>query len=73
MLARLLLIPVVAGISYEFIKLAGKTEGVFSKVISAPGLFFQNFTTKEPDDEMIEVAITAFKAVLPEDEDADKW
>ncbi len=73
LLARILLIPVVAGISYELIKLAGKTEGVFSKIISAPGLFFQNFTTKEPDDKMIEVAITAFEAVLPEEKDADKW
>lgn len=73
LLARLILIPVVAGISYEIIRLAGKTDGAFSKIISAPGLFFQNFTTKEPDDQMIEVAIVAFNAVLPEDKDADKW
>ncbi len=70
---RLLLIPVVAGISYEIIKIAGATDGIFSKVASAPGLFFQRFTTKEPDDEMLEVAIAAFKAVIPEEEGSDKW
>jgi len=70
---RLLLIPVVAGISYEIIKIAGATDGLFSRIASAPGLFFQNFTTKEPDDDMLEVAITAFKAVIPEEKGSDKW
>jgi uncharacterized protein YqhQ len=70
---RLMLIPVVAGISYEIIKIAGASEGLFSRVASAPGLFFQRFTTKEPDDEMLEVAIAAFKEVIPEEEGSDKW
>lgn len=70
---RLLLLPVVAGISYEIIKFAGNSDGLFSRIASAPGLFFQRFTTKEPDDEMLEVAITAFKAVIPEEKGTDKW
>ncbi|MBN2852096.1 MAG: DUF1385 domain-containing protein [Clostridia bacterium] len=72
-LIRLALIPVVAGISYEFIKLAGRTDGLFSKVVSAPGMWLQRLTTKEPDDDMVEVAIAAFKAVMPEVEGEDKW
>ena len=72
-IARLLLIPVVAGISYEIIKFAGAHDGWVSNILSAPGLFFQNFTTKEPDDEMLEVAIEAFKAVIPEEKGSDKW
>lgn len=73
LLARLLLIPVVAGIAYEIIKFAGRSDGLFSKIASAPGLFFQNFTTKEPTDDMLEVAIEAFKAVIPEEKGSDKW
>jgi len=73
LLARLLLIPVVAGIAYEIIKYAGRSDGMFSRIASAPGLFFQNFTTKEPDDSMLEVAIEAFKAVIPEEKGSDKW
>ena len=73
LLARLLLIPVVAGIAYEIIKYAGRSDGLFSRIASAPGLFFQNFTTKEPDDSMLEVAIEAFKAVIPEETGSDKW
>jgi len=72
-LARLLLIPVVAGIAYEIIKFAGASDGWVSKILSAPGLFFQRFTTKEPDDDMLEVAIEAFKAVIPEEKGSDKW
>ncbi|MBN2558288.1 MAG: DUF1385 domain-containing protein [Clostridia bacterium] len=73
MLIRLLLIPLVAGIAYEIIKIAGKSDGLFSKIASAPGLFFQRFTTKEPTDDMLEVAIEAFKAVIPEEKGSDKW
>ncbi len=60
---RILLIPVVAGISYELIRLAGKSENIFVKILSAPGMFVQLLTTKEPDDEMIEVAIASVEAV----------
>ncbi len=61
---RLLLIPVIAGISYEFIRFAGKSDNVISNLLSAPGLWLQRLTTKEPDDEMIEVAIAAVEAVF---------
>lgn len=73
LIARILLIPVVAGIAYEIIKFAGRSDSLIAKIASAPGLFFQNFTTKEPDDEMLEVAIVAFKAVIPEEKGSDKW
>lgn len=61
---RILLIPVIAGISYEIIRLAGRTENILVKIISAPGLFLQRLTTKEPDDSMIEVAIKSVEAVF---------
>ncbi len=63
-LLRLLLIPVVAGISYEFIKLAGKTDNAVMNVLSKPGMWIQRLTTKEPDEEMIQVAIISVEAVL---------
>jgi uncharacterized protein YqhQ len=62
--ARVLLIPVIAGISYEIIRLAGKTDNVFIRILSAPGLMLQKLTTREPDDDMIEVAIVAVDAVF---------
>lgn len=69
---KLLLIPVVMGFGYEFIRYAGRHDNVLSRVLSAPGLWMQRITTKEPKDEMIECAIAAFEAVLPEDpEDAE--
>ena len=62
--ARVLLIPVIAGISYEIIRLAGKTDNIFIRILSAPGLMLQKLTTREPDDDMIEVAIIAVDAVF---------
>ena len=62
--ARLLLIPVIAGISYEFIRLAGRSEHPLVLLLSAPGLWLQNLTTKEPDDDMIEVGIASVEAVF---------
>jgi len=70
---RLLLLPVVAGISYELIKFAGRHTGKIVKIISAPGMWLQKITTKEPDDSQLEVAITALKAVLTGDRNDDKW
>ncbi len=71
---RILLIPAVAGISYEILKLAGRSELKCTKIFNAPGLAFQYLTTKEPDNDMIEVAIAAFKAVAPaEDDGSDKF
>lgn len=61
---RILLIPVIAGISYELIRLAGKSNNVLVRLISAPGLGLQKLTTKEPDDDMIVVAIAAIEAVF---------
>lgn len=61
---RVLLIPVVAGISYEIIRLAGRSDNIFVRIISAPGMLVQRMTTKEPDREMAEVAIAAVEAVF---------
>lgn len=61
---RILLIPVISGISYEIIRLAGRTNFFLIRMISAPGLWLQRLTTKEPDDEMIEVAIKSVEAVF---------
>lgn len=64
LLLRLLLIPVIAGISYELIRLAGRSNHILVKIISAPGLWLQRLTTKEPDEQMVEVAIKAVEAVF---------
>ena len=61
---RILLIPVIAGISYEIIRLAGRTDNVFVKLLSAPGMMIQRLTTKEPTKEMVEVAIASVEAVF---------
>jgi len=70
---RLLLMPVVAGLSYEAIKFAGRSELKIMKLVSVPGLALQRFTTREPDGSQIEVAIEALRNVLVEDKNADKW
>ncbi len=70
---KLLLLPVVMGISYELIKLAGRYDNIFTRIISAPGLWLQRLTTFEPDDSMIEVAIAAVKPVLPENPEEGLW
>ena len=62
--SRLLLIPVVAGLSYEILRWAGRSDGIVVKVLSLPGLYLQKLTTCEPDDEHLEVAIAAMKAVM---------
>ena len=68
---KIIMLPVTVGISYEIIKFAGRHDNWLTRIISAPGLWFQNFTTQEPDDDMIEIAIAAVKPVLPENpEDA---
>ena len=61
---RLLLIPVIAGVSYEFIRLAGRSDNAVVNLLSKPGLWLQGLTTKEPDDEMIEVGIASVEAVF---------
>ena len=68
LISRLLLIPIIAGISYELLKWAGRSDNAVVKVLSMPGLYMQKLTTKEPDDAQLEVAIAAMKAVMvPED------
>ena len=64
---KILLLPISCGIGYELIKICGKHDNAFTRVIAAPGLWAQRITTKEPDDKMIEVAIEAMKAVIPDD------
>lgn len=63
-LLRIALMPVVAGISFEFIRLAGRSDNIFIRILSAPGMLIQRMTTKEPDDKMIEVAIASVEAVF---------
>lgn len=64
LLLRLALIPVIAGVSYEFIRLAGRSDNVIVNFLSKPGLWLQNLTTREPDDAMIEVGIASVEAVF---------
>lgn len=61
---RIALIPVIAGISYEIIRLAGRSDNIFVRIISAPGMWLQRLTTREPDEDMIEVAIKSVEAVF---------
>ncbi len=70
---KLLLLPVVVSITYEINRWVGRHDNAFTRILSAPGMWMQNFTTNEPDDSMIEVGITAVTAVLPEQEGADRW
>ena len=64
---KILLLPLSCGVGYELIKICGKHDNWFTRIIAAPGLWAQRITTKEPDDKMIEVAIEAIKAVIPDD------
>ena len=70
---KLMLLPLVVGITYEINRWCGRKDNAFSRALSAPGMWMQNFTTNEPDDSMIEVAITAVEAVMPEEEGTDRW
>jgi len=70
---KLLVLPVVMGVSYELIKLAGRYDNIVTRVISAPGLWLQRLTTAEPDDSMIETAIAAVLPVLPEKPEDGLW
>ena len=72
-LFKLMLLPVVVGITYEINRWAGRHDNGFTRVLTAPGMWLQNFTTNEPDDSMLEVGIAAVQAVLPEEEGTDRW
>ena len=70
---KLLLLPLVVSITYEINRWIGRHDNGFTRILAAPGMWMQNFTTYEPEADMIEVAITAVKAVLPDKEGADRW
>lgn len=70
---KLLLLPLVVAFSYEINRLVGRHDNWLTRLMSAPGMWFQTFTTNEPDDDMIEIGIAALEAVLPEHEGDDKW
>ena len=70
---KLLLLPLVVSITYEINRWAGRHDNGFTRLLTAPGLWMQHFTTNEPDDGMLEVAIAAVTAVLPEEEGSDRW
>ncbi|MGE4276508.1 MAG: DUF1385 domain-containing protein [Lawsonibacter sp.] len=72
-LAHLIMLPAVVGVSYEFNRYVGRHDGPITRVLIAPGLWLQNFTTFEPDDSMIEVGIKALELVLPEKQGEDMW
>lgn len=73
MLTRIALLPVVAGLSYEVIKLAGRSKNRCVKILTKPGLWLQKLTTREPDASQIEVAIASMNAVIPENAEDDRW
>ena len=70
---KLLMLPLVVSVSYEINRWVGRHDNGFTRLLTAPGMWFQNFTTNEPDDSMIEVGIAALQAVLPREEGADRW
>lgn len=70
---KLLLLPVVVSLTYEINRLVGRYDNWFTSFLSAPGMWMQRISTNEPDDGMMEVAIAALQAVIPEQEGADKW
>lgn len=72
-LSRLALIPIIVAIAYEFNRFAGAHDNAVTRALTKPGMWFQTFTTNEPDDSMLEVAIEALQLVIPEEEGADKW
>ena len=73
MLSRLVMLPFIVAIAYEFNRLVGRHDNKLTRILTAPGMWFQYFTTNEPDDSMIEVAIRALELVKPEEEGADRW
>ena len=71
--SKLLVLPLVVAIAYEINRLVGRYDNWLTRIMTAPGMWFQNFTTNEPDDGMMEVGIAALEAVLPQQEGADRW
>lgn len=67
------LLPIVVSVSYEINRMVGRYDNWFTRLLTLPGLWMQNFTTREPDDSMMECAIEALKLVIPEQEGSDEW
>ncbi|MBQ4100625.1 MAG: DUF1385 domain-containing protein, partial [Oscillospiraceae bacterium] len=70
---KVVLLPITVGISYEIIKFVGRHDNIFTRIISAPGMWLQKITTKEPDESQLEVAIAALNEVLTDNREDDKW
>ena len=70
---KLLLLPLVVAIAYEINRWVGRHDNLLTRILTFPGMWFQNFTTNEPDDDMIAVGIASLEAVLPEEAGADRW
>ena len=70
---RLLSLPIIVSITYEINRFVGRHDNWFTRILTAPGLWLQNFTTREPDDSMIQVGIRALQEVLPEEKGSDRW
>ena len=70
---KIVLLPIVAGLAYEIIRLAGRYDNIVTRVISAPGIWLQRLTTNEPDEEQLRVAIAALEPVLPQDREEGRW
>ena len=70
---KIALLPLVSGVTYEYIKFAGRHDNRFVRILNKPGVWMQHLTTKEPDDNQIEVAICSLTEVIPENEEDDKW
>ena len=70
---KLLLLPLVVAIAYEINRWVGRNDNALTRILTFPGMWFQNFTTNEPDDAMIAVGIASLEAVLPEEAGADRW
>ena len=72
-LIKFLMVPFTCGLGYELIRICGRYDNIFTRAVSAPGMWVQRLTTKEPEEDMIEVAIASLKAVLPNDPEKDRW
>ncbi len=70
---KLICLPIIIGIAYEIIKYAGRHDNLFTRIISAPGLWLQHLTTDEPDSTQLEIAIAAMKPCIPADSEQDRW
>ena len=72
-LLKIITLPLIMGIGYELIKLAGRYDNIITRIISWPGMCMQHLTTSEPDDSQIEVAIASLEPVLPTNREEDQW